>query len=184
LVEKAIPVSISRSPRSQKTLAEETLAEEAWAEKAMAEPSAKLASSLGQAAFALLSYLIGVIDREDRLESGTGLFKQELSDDPEARRRAVEDSVLRTLRMAVDPDNFHMLEILARSSHATTSFLSTNIGLPRLAVEERISDLVSAGLAAKVFASGQVAATDIGGALVGLIREAVAAGAAFFEEER
>jgi hypothetical protein len=150
----------------------------------VAEPASKLASSLGQAAFALLSYLIGVIDREDRLESGTGLFKQELSDDPEARRRAVEDSILRTLRMAVDPVNFQILEVLARSSPATTSLLSANIGLPRLAVEERISDLVSAGLAAKVFASGQVAATDIGGALVGLIREAVAAGAAFFEEER
>jgi hypothetical protein len=179
LAEKAIPVSISRSPRSDSALAERALAE-----KALAEPSGKLASSLGQTAFALLSYLIGVIDREDRLESGTGLFKQELSDDPEARRRAVEDSVLRTLGMAVDPVNFHILEILAGSTHATTSFLSANIGLPRLAVEERISDLVSAGLAAKVFASGQVAATDIGGALVGLIREAVAAGAAFFEEER
>ena len=167
-------MSISRSPRS----------DEASAEQAVAEPSGKLASSLGQAAFALLSYLIGVIDREDRLESGTGLFKQELSDDPEARRRAVEDSILRTLRMAVDPVNFHILEILARSSQATTSLLSASIGLPRLAVEERVSDLVSAGLAAKVFASGQVAATDIGGALVGLIREAVAAGAAFFKEER
>ena len=160
------------------------MAEKAAAEMAVAVPSGRLASSLGQAAFALLSYLIGVIDREDRLESGTGLFKQELSDDSEARRRAVEDSVLRTLRMAVDPVNFHMLEILARSSHATTSILSAHVGLPRLAVEERISDLVSAGLAAKVFASGQVAATEIGGELVGLIREAVAAGAAFFEEER
>ena len=169
MAEQATPVSISRSPRL---------------EKALAEPSGQLAASLGQAAFALLSYLIQVVDREDRLESGTGLFKQELAGDPEARQRAVEDSVLRMLRMAADPVNFRVLESLARSSHVTTTALSVTIGLPRLAVEERISDLVSAGLAAKVFASGQVAGTDTGAALVGLVREAVAAGSTFFEEHR
>lgn len=143
-----------------------------------AEPPGRLASTLGEAAASVLSHLVEVVDREDRLESGTGRFRQDLAADKESRNRAAEDAVLRVLRMAADPVNYRILDELARSAQVSTVDLSQRVGLPRLAIEERVSDLVSAGLAAKVFSSGRIAGTDAGAALAEFIRGAVAAGSA------
>ncbi|MDP3983755.1 MAG: winged helix-turn-helix domain-containing protein, partial [Acidimicrobiia bacterium] len=118
----------------------------------------------------MLSYLIEVVDREDRLESGSGRFKEDLGADHAALRRAVEESVLRALRMASDPLSFRVLDQLMDHSPMSTSDLAIAVGLPRLAVEERISDLVSAGLASKLSSRGQVAGTQAGEALVAVIR--------------
>ena len=156
MAERTTPVSITRAPRL--------------------EPPEQLASAIGDTAAGILSHLIDVVDREDRLESGSGRFRQDLAADDAGRRQAVEDAVLRALRMAADPINYRILDSLADSGQSTTTALGQQLGLPRLAIEERISDLVSAGLAAKVFSSGRVSGTDAGAALVALIRQAVGVG--------
>ena len=163
MADRPVPVTVGRSRR--------------------AEPAGTLGRALGDAAAETLSHLIDVVDREDRLESGTGRFRRELSSDERSRRRTVEEAVLRSLRMASDPVNYHILETLTGSGQASTAELGRSLGLPRLAVEERISDLVSAGLAAKVFSAGQVAGTEAGAALVEMVRQAVTAGATGLESE-
>ncbi len=158
MANRTIPISITPSPP--------------------AEPPGNLAAALGGATAAMLSYLIDVVDREDRLESGSGRFRDDLAADHGARRRAVEESVLRSLRLAADPLTFPILAHLKDHGPVSVGDLAVTVGLPRLSVEERISDLVSAGLAAKLSARGQVAGTEAGDAVVALVREAVATGAA------
>ncbi|HSL25966.1 MAG TPA: hypothetical protein VLA54_06745 [Acidimicrobiia bacterium] len=138
-------------------------------------PPSPVAVPLGAAAAGVLEYLIQVVDREDRLESGSGRFREDLAADHDSRKRAVEEAVLRLLRLAADPLNYRILEGLTGEAAFDASGLASLTGLPRLSIEERVADLVSAGLAAKV-AGGRVAVTGAGMALVGLIREAVAAG--------
>jgi hypothetical protein len=145
--------------------------------------SEPIAASLGRAAARVLSYLIQVVDREDRLESGSGRFREELEADADGRWRAVEDAVLRALRLAAEPINYRILERLAKVGVIDVPDLVSLTGLPRLSIEERVSDLTSAGLAAKVTSAGQVGGTEAGTALVGLIRDAVAAGSSELGQE-
>jgi hypothetical protein len=125
----------------------------------------------------MLDYLIGVIDREDRLESGTGAWRSEFSADEKAAPEAVRGSVLRQLRMATDADNFALLEILDGEDGASAGDLAAKLDVGRLSLAERISDLVSAGLVVKLPEADQVRATGAARALVRLVADAAAVGA-------
>jgi biotin operon repressor len=141
------------------------------------EPLEPIATSLGLAAAGMLDYLIGVIDREDRLESGTGAWRSGFAAEEGAAAEAVRSSVLRQLRLATDADNFAVLEALADAQGMSAADLAAQLGIGRLPLAERISDLVSAGLVVKLPEVDQVRSTEAGRMLVSLIADAVAAGA-------
>jgi DNA-binding transcriptional ArsR family regulator len=122
----------------------------------------------------MLRYLGQVLDREDRLESGTGSWKQGLT--AAATQSAVRETVLRSLRLATEPANFMILEALSSEAAVPAGRLAEATGLERLTIEERVSDLVSAGMVTKVPEANQVAGTAAGAVLVRLVKEAVAAG--------
>ncbi len=105
-----------------------------------------------------------MLDRLDRLESGTGEWLT-LQDDA-AMKEAAREMTLRALRIAADPINFAILEYLATHSSAPLADLETATGLGRLALSERVSDLVQVGLAGRNIDTDHVQATPAGAAVV------------------
>ena len=105
-----------------------------------------------------------MLDRLDRLESGTGEWLT--SQDDAALKEAAREMTLRALRIAADPINFAILAHLAAHSSSPLADLETATGLGRLALSERVSDLVQVGLAGHNIDTDQVQATRAGAALV------------------
>jgi hypothetical protein len=127
---------------------------------------------LGESAADVMSLYISVIDREDRLESGTGEWLESFSGAPGERKKAARESVLRTLRMATDATNYRILSSLTDGVGTPIEDLARATGLGRLPLAERIGDLVSAGLAAKLPEANQVVGVPAGAALVRLVEGA------------
>jgi hypothetical protein len=92
------------------------------------------------------------------------------------KREAARELVLRALRVAADPLNDRILRRLA-DGDATLGELSELVELPRLAVWERVSDLVQVGLAARALADDAAGLTAAGAVLLRLVDEAAAAAA-------
>ncbi len=124
----------------------------------------------------MLRYLVSVIDREDRLEVGTGEWKASFTADADAADRSVTESVLRSLRLAAEPANFAILQALASGTGRSLAAVAAETGLPRPALDERISDLVSAGLVSKIPEAAQVVGTEAASAIVAVVAEAVRVG--------
>lgn len=135
------------------------------------------ARALGMDVAGVLRYQISVLDREDRLESGTGEWKGSFRADPTERELAARESVLRTIQIASNPECFSILEALHGPETLTTGQLVEMTGLGRLPLQERVGDLVSAGLASKVPEADQVVITSGGHAVTELIKRAVAVAA-------
>jgi hypothetical protein len=108
-----------------------------------------------------------LLDRLDRLESGTGEWLA--SQGEGALREAATDMTLRALRAAADPANFAILAFLSAHTSAPIAELETATGLGRLALAERVNDLVQVGLAGRNIDTDHVQGTAAGAALVGLI---------------
>ncbi len=142
--------------------------------KSLAEPD--LAWMLGDTAADVLRLHMSVIDREDRLESGTGEWKSAFIDDGDARDSAAREAVLRALRTAFDPVNFEILGLLNPNVGTPIEQLSQACGIGRLSLAERIGDLVSAGLVSKIPEANQVAGSALGAFLVDLVSRAGEAG--------
>lgn len=138
---------------------------------------------LGQSASDIMRLHISVIDREDRLESGTGEWLTSLRADSGKRRAASEESVLRALRMASDATNFRILQSLTDGIGTPVDKIAEESGLNRLALAERLGDLVSAGLATKLPEANQVAGVPAGAALVRLVESATAHASAGLSED-
>jgi hypothetical protein len=143
-----------------------------------------LASMLGDNAAQVLRHHMSVMDREDRLESGTGEWRQTFVDDEEARTAAVEQAVLRALRTALDPVNFQILDRLRGNLGIPIDELAEYVGLLRLPLAERLGDLVSAGLVSKIPEANQVAGSPLAAALVDLVERAGEAGASQLGQDR
>jgi hypothetical protein len=111
--------------------------------------------------------LARMLDRLDRLESGTGEWLAAQGEG--VLREAATEMTLRALRAAADPANFAMLAFLAAHSTAPMAELEKAAGLGRLALTERVNDLVQVGLAGRNIDTDQVQGTAAGAALVGLI---------------
>jgi len=137
-----------------------------------ADPVDALAEVLGQSASDILRLHLSVIDREDRLESGTGEWLSSFRADRDDRESVARESVLRALRMASDATNFRILQKLTDGVGIPIEDVSAASGLGRLALAERLGDLVSAGLAAKIPEANQVAGVPAGAALVRLVETA------------
>ncbi|HLF02218.1 MAG TPA: hypothetical protein VI547_09605 [Anaerolineales bacterium] len=129
-----------------------------------------MAQGLNDLSFALamrLRDLARMIDRLDRLESGTGEWLAAQND--AAAREAATDMTLRALRAAADPTNFAILKFLSAHTSTPIAELETAISGGRLALVERVNDLVQVGLAGRNIDTDQVQGTAAGAALVGLI---------------
>ena len=129
-----------------------------------------MAQGLDQLSSALalrLRDLARVLDRLDRLESGTGEWLAAQGEG--ALREAAADMTLRALRAAADPANFALLAFLSAHTSAPIAELEKATGLGRLALTERVNDLVQVGLAGRNIDTDQVQSTAAGAALVGLI---------------
>ncbi len=112
------------------------------------------------------------IDRLDRLESGSGewlggFVETEL---PEA---SVE-LALRALRTAADPLNFALLQALAADESRYMGQLVESVGLGRLALTERLNDLIQVGLASRNIDTDHAQITAAGMGMVELIKALVA----------
>ena len=108
-----------------------------------------------------------LIDRLDRLESGTGEWLA--SQGEGALQEAATDMTLRALRAAADPTNFALLAFLSAHTSAPIAELEAATGFGRLALAERVNDLVQVGLAGRNIDTDHVQGTAAGAALVGLI---------------
>lgn len=126
---------------------------------------------------------MGVIDREDRLESGTGAWREEFAASDSDRRAAVEAAVLRAIHTASDAVNFKILSSLRDGIGTPISEIAAMTGLGRVPLAERIGDLVSAGLAVKIPEANQVSGTAAGTTLVALVGEAAGIGGRDLEGE-
>lgn len=124
--------------------------------------------------------LARLADRLDRLESGTGEWLQ--SQRAEDWIAASTAMTLRALRVASDPLNFTVLAFLSKHSTAPIADLEQAVGLGRLALTERVNDLIQVGLAARNIDTDQVQGTAAGAALAGWINAVSGAAAKRLEE--
>ncbi len=111
--------------------------------------------------------LARMLDRLDRLESGTGDWLASSQDGD--WQAAATEMTLRALRVAADPTNYAILSLLLVRASAPVAELEKATGLGRLALAERINDLVQVGLAGRNIDTDQVQGTAAGAALTGLI---------------
>jgi hypothetical protein len=89
---------------------------------------------------------------------------------------AARDFVLTALRVAADPLSYALLRAMA-TGDTTLADLGAAAGLPRLAVWERLSTLVAAGLAGRSLETDSAGLTPAGAILVALVEDATAAAA-------
>lgn len=97
--------------------------------------------------------------------------------EPGGREAAARDFVLVALAAAADPVSYQLLRRMA-GGDVTLADLGATVGLPRLAVWERLATLVGAGLAGRSLETDTAGLTPAGAALVALVEEATAAAAA------
>jgi hypothetical protein len=90
------------------------------------------------------------------------------------RTEAARDLVLRALRIAADPTNAALLRRL-HDGEATMGNLAELVGLPRLAIWERVNELVAAGLAGHSLETDSAGLTPAGAAVVSFCDEATRA---------
>lgn len=152
MADSSVPVSIGKTPDPS--------------------PSDDLARILGDSASDMMSLYLSVIDREDRLESGTGEWLTAFKGEPGQRESAARETVLRALRMASDATNYRILVALSDGIGTPIGDLIRTTGLDRLSLAERIGDLVSAGLAAKLPEANQVVGVPAGSAIVRMVEAA------------
>ena len=116
-----------------------------------------------------LRSLVIALDRLDRLESGSGDWRNhfitgELSE-------AATAFTLRALRTAADPLNFTILKALVSDESHTIDHLLEVAGVGRLVLSERLNDLVQVGLVLRLIDTDQAQATASGAAMVQLLDE-------------
>lgn len=140
------------------------------------------ARAIGLDVAGIVRYHMSVLDREDRLESGTGVWRSSFIGDAAESLATAQSSVLRTLQMAVDERYFVILEELAGPGHLKTGDLAERAGIGRLTLQERVSDLVSGGLVSKVPEADQVSISSAGAVVVELVHGAAAVAARDMKE--
>lgn len=122
----------------------------------------------------LWSRVRDVILVAERIE--TFAFKQEdgpakMSLDEQDASELSRDLILRALLAAGDRLNHAILERARADEGAALDELSSDLGAPRLVVAERVSALMTVGLARRALDSDRVFATAAGAAIVALIDE-------------
>ena len=122
--------------------------------------------------------LLRALDREDRLETA-GAFVGWLGREAEQGRLpdAAREVFLKALRAAGDPFNYRILGLLDSMTPTSQRALMERTGLSRVALVERIHDLIQAGLATRELIGDEVRATPLAIGLRAIVeRTANAAG--------
>lgn len=122
--------------------------------------------------------LLRALDREDRLETA-GAFVGWLGREREQGRLpdAAREVFLKALRAAGDPVSYRVLGLLDPLTPAAQHALMERTGLSRVALVERVHDLIQAGLATRELIGDEVRATPLAMGLLALVeRTAKAAG--------
>ena len=132
-----------------------------------AAPDGELIASVAAGLASRLRALVAALDRLDRLESGSGIWLAGFAE-TELHGAATELS-LRALRTVADPANFAVLQALAGDESQPLSHLIDSTGLGRLALSERLNDLVQVGLATRLIDTDHAQITQAGASLIGLI---------------
>jgi hypothetical protein len=91
-----------------------------------------------------------------------------LAGDRDVVRSLAEDMALRALARAADGLNFRILSAMAAES-VPLDALASRLGLPGLALSERLAELAGLGLAVRDLERGSVAGTSAGRGLAGLV---------------
>lgn len=126
----------------------------------------EVAEALAEALWARLRSLCLAAERVDRLPENPGGVSE--LGGPE-RDRLAEEFVLRLFRVGTDPVNYALVRRLAHESSVSLPELARGVGLPPLAVAERVADLVQVNLAARSLVGDQVQATAATVALAELV---------------
>jgi DNA-binding HxlR family transcriptional regulator len=118
-----------------------------------------------------LRSLVLVLDRLDRLESGSGEWLAEFAKDelPEAALTMT----LKALQTSADSANFKILKALESNESQKMADLMEMTGNGRLQLSERLNDLVQVGLASRLIDTDHAQITAAGAAMVELIEEIV-----------
>ena len=118
-----------------------------------------------------LRSLVVVLDRLDRLESGSGEWLAGFAEGelPEAATAMT----LRALRTASDPANYAILKALGAGESSKIGDLMAATGYGRLPLTERLNDLVQVGLASRLIDTDHAQITAAGAAMVDLIEQLV-----------
>lgn len=116
--------------------------------------------------------LVLAMDRQDRLETA-GEYVGWLADQTETGRLAevTQEVLLRALRVVSDPINLGMLLRLDAQVAVSTADLVRQTGLTRVAISERVNDLVQAGLATREMIGDEVRSTPLSHGLLDVMGE-------------
>lgn len=114
-----------------------------------------------------LRSLVIALDRLDRLESGSGTWLANF--EAEELPAAATELTLRALRTIADPTNFIILKTLAAEDSYSLDHLIELTGLGRLALSERLNDLVQVGLATRLIDTDHAQITAAGASAVRLV---------------
>ncbi len=116
--------------------------------------------------------LLRALDRQDRLETAQ-VFVGWLAGEREHGRlsETAREMLLRALKVAADPINFQILDQLDAIEAVELPTLMERTGLARVAVSERVHDLVQNGLAAREMVGDQIRRTSLAGGILGLVAE-------------
>ena len=112
-----------------------------------------------------------VLDRLDRLESGSGAWLADFNE--KELPEAAQMMTLRALGTVADPANYALLRTLASGESNKLGDLMAVTGNGRLPLSERLNDLVQVGLASRLIDTDHAQITAAGAALVELIDEIV-----------
>jgi hypothetical protein len=120
-----------------------------------------------------LRTLLLSLDRQDRLETAQE-FVGWLAGQTDEKQLAEysRELLLRALRVAGDPINFQILNLLDRIDPIDVPALMRETRLNRVAVSERVNDLVQTGLAVREMVNDQVRGTDLSAGLATFVNGA------------
>ncbi|MDH3253857.1 MAG: hypothetical protein OEM62_02615 [Acidobacteriota bacterium] len=124
-----------------------------------------------------LRTLVLAFDRQDRLETAQA-FVGWLEDERTAEGLLgdAREMLLRALKVASDPVNFRLLSALDPIEPVDVPTLMSRSNLGRVAVSERVNDLVQTGLAVRELVNDQVRGTELSAGFAAWV-EAIASGA-------
>ncbi len=114
-----------------------------------------------------LRNLLLALDRQDRLESADA-FVGWLAGEIEAERLGIHarEMLLRALKLVADPVNLDLLSRLDPLDAVELPALLESTELDRVALSERLNDLVQTGLASRELVGDQVRSTPLATGLV------------------
>jgi DNA-binding HxlR family transcriptional regulator len=136
-------------------------------------PASGISDAIVCGVTARLRTLLLAFDRQDRLETAhefVGWLAGEASAD-QLESHALE-LLLRALRVAGDSTNFRILRELDSIDPVGIGELMRSTGLSRVAVSERVNDMVQTGLAVREMVNDQVRGTDLSAGLRELVNAA------------